>query len=57
MEKGISVKCLPTGKIYSSLTEASNDTKDSITAIRNCCEGKTRHTKRYKWEFLCKKTG
>lgn len=52
MEKGISVRCLPTGKIYSSLTEASNDTKDSVTAIRNCCEGKTRHTKRYKWEYV-----
>lgn len=52
MEKGISVRCWPTGKIYSSLTKASNDTKDSITAIRNCCEGKTRHTRRYKWEYV-----
>ena len=52
MEIGTAVRCLPTGKIYSSLTEASNDTKDSVTAIKNCCNGKTRHTKRYKWEYV-----
>lgn len=52
MKLGTAVRCLPTGKIYSSLTEASNDTKDSVTAIRNCCSGRTHRTKRYKWEYV-----
>ena len=50
-KSGIPVRCVQTGKIYSSFVEASEDTGDSVGAIKNCAMGKTRHTKRYVWEF------
>ena len=37
---------------FPTLTDAANVVGVSITAISNCCKGKTKHAAGYKWKFI-----
>ena len=50
-----SVKCMETGKIYQSISDASRDTGIPISALSNYLSGKLTHTKGLHWELVkCK---
>ena len=46
------IKCLETGKIYNSISEASKDMNINRTGIELCCRGKKEAHKGYHWEVL-----
>lgn len=46
------VKCIETGIIYNSITEASNKTGANKSYISMCCNGKGGTAKGYHWEFV-----
>lgn len=38
-------------KVFSSLTEAANETKSQLSHISSCCNGKRKTTNGYSWKF------
>ena len=46
------VKCIETGKIYKSISEASRDTRASRSRISLCCNGKAKTAGGFHWEFV-----
>ncbi len=49
------VRCITTGTVYNSLTEASKDTGCSNSKISLCCSGKRKQTGNLEWEYEQKK--
>lgn len=47
-----SVRCLDTGKIYDSLTEAEKDTNTPISKINVCCNGYRDTANNLHWEYV-----
>ena len=51
------VKCLTSGEVYKSATEAAKELKISLGNISNCCNGKVKSAGKYKgrpriWQFI-----
>ena len=46
------VKCLTTGKIYESVSDAAKDTNSDASNITKVCNGKYKTTNGLKWRFL-----
>lgn len=46
------VRCIETGKIYDSVTKASEETGLYITSITRCCRGKTKTCGNLHWEYV-----
>lgn len=46
------IKCIETGKIYSSLSDASRDTGVPTSSLSNYLSGKLTHTKGLHWELV-----
>ena len=49
---GKKVKCIETGKIYRSLTEAARDCRIGRSHIADCCVGKRTTCGGYHWEWV-----
>ena len=47
----IRVRCVETGKIYTSLAEANRDTKIDTRAIKKCAQDKQRTVNGYHWRY------
>ena len=45
------VICIDTGKIFNSITEASNYYNISIASINMCCRGKTKTSNKLMWQY------
>ena len=45
------VKCITTGKIYESVTDAARDTNSDASNITKVCNGKYKTTNNLRWEF------
>lgn len=45
------VRCIETGVIYNSMTEAAKDVGVERTAISNCCRGLTQTAGKFHWEY------
>lgn len=50
----IEVKCIETGKVYSSIKEAYCETGINNTSISRCCKNKQKTAGGYHWEFIYK---
>ena len=46
------VRCIETGIVYRSLTEAGRQTGAERSSISNCCQGKQKTTAGFHWEFV-----
>ncbi len=51
-KRKLKVKCIETGIIYDSLTEAAISANVSITRICSVCKGKRKTTGGYHWEYV-----
>lgn len=45
------IKCITTGEIYSSITEASKKTGIPHSNLTACCKGKIKTAKGLRWEY------
>ena len=46
------VRCIETGVIYESLTEASRQTSIAVSNISECCNGKRKTAGGFHWEYI-----
>ena len=46
------VRCIETGVIYESLTEASRQTSIAVSSISECCNGKRKTAGGFHWEYI-----
>ena len=51
-DKKIKVRCIETGQIYDSITEAANAIKRTKSALSHCICGASKTCGRYHWEVL-----
>ena len=49
---GVSVQCIETGKIYTNLTEAKQDTGLTKANILQCCAGRNKTAGGYHWKYV-----
>lgn len=54
INKGIPVRCVETGVVYHSATEAEKLTVANRKGIANCCKGKQESCAGYHWEYYIK---
>ena len=50
--RGKKVRCIETGIVYSSISEASRQTGINIGSISQCCNGKQKTAGGFHWEFV-----